>query len=155
MPDKNTITDLFSCQQIGKTCVVFNLRKASRALTQVYEEVMKPSGILPTQFTLLVVTRAMQPVAISKMAEVLVMDRTTLTRNLRPLERDGMLSVKPSRRDKRTREVRLTKKGLAHLELAVPLWQEAQQKVRESLGSGHLDRMIEDLTAAVAVATAN
>ncbi|MEW8118716.1 MAG: MarR family transcriptional regulator [Candidatus Thiodiazotropha sp.] len=128
---------------------MFNLRKASRVLTAVYEEVMKPSGILPTQFTLLVVTRALGPVAISRMAVVLAMDRTTLTRNLRPLEREGLVTVKPSRHDKRTREVNLTKKGMKRLELALPLWQEAQQKIRSALGGSRLDRMIEDLTAVV------
>lgn len=110
---------------------------------------MKPSGILPTQFTLLVVTRALGPVAISRMAVVLAMDRTTLTRNLRPLEREGLVTVKPSRHDKRTREVNLTKKGMKRLELALPLWQEAQQKIRSALGGSRLDRMIEDLTAVV------
>ncbi|MES9969584.1 MAG: MarR family transcriptional regulator [Candidatus Thiodiazotropha sp.] len=153
MSDKAINCDLNLCQEIGKSCAVFNLRKASRAVTQIYEEVMKPSGVLPTQFTLLVVTKAMQPIAISKMAEVLVMDRTTLTRNLRPLERDGMLAVKPDRQDKRARVVTLTKQGLAHLELALPLWQEAQERIRESLGSRRLDRIIEDLTAIVSVAT--
>ncbi len=110
---------------------------------------MKPSGILPTQFTLLVVTRSMGPVAISRMAEVLVMDRTTLTRNLRPLEREGLVTVKPSRHDRRTREVNLTKKGLRRLDLAIPLWKEAQQKIRTSLGESRLDQMIKDLTAVV------
>jgi DNA-binding MarR family transcriptional regulator len=99
-------------------------------MTQLYEEIMKPSGVLPTQFTLLVVIRAMGPVAISKMAEVLVMDRTTLTRNLKPMQREGWVSVRPSRQDKRAREVNLTEKGLQHLELALPLWHEAQQRIR-------------------------
>lgn len=152
MPENKLNCDIGMCQGIGQTCVMFNLRKASRALTQVYEEVMKPSGILPTQFTLLVVTRGMGPVAISRMAEVLVMDRTTLTRNLKPLERDGLVTVKPSRHDKRTREVNLTKKGVKQLELAVPLWREAQQKINASLGGERLDRMLEDLTAVVSSA---
>ncbi|PVV16792.1 MAG: hypothetical protein B6D77_00495 [gamma proteobacterium symbiont of Ctena orbiculata] len=149
MPVKNLNCDLQMCQEIGQTCAMFTLRKATRALTQVYEEIMKPSGILPNQFTLLVVIRAMGPVAITRMAEVLVMDRTTLTRNLKPLERDGLVTVKPSRHDKRSREVNLTKKGLKHLVQAVPLWREAQQKIRASLGGNRLDRMIADLTAVV------
>ncbi|MET0071197.1 MAG: MarR family transcriptional regulator [Candidatus Thiodiazotropha sp.] len=149
MKEKDNLCDLKMCREIGQSCAMFNLRKASRALTQLYEEILKPSGVLPTQFTLLVVTRAMEPVAISRMAEVLVMDRTTLTRNLKPLEREGWVSVRQSRRDKRTREVHLTKKGMRHLEQALPLWREAQQRVRESLGNSRLDRLIEDLTAVV------
>ncbi|MEW8505807.1 MAG: MarR family winged helix-turn-helix transcriptional regulator [Candidatus Thiodiazotropha sp.] len=142
------------CREIGQHCAMFNLRKASRALTQVYEEIMKPSGVLPNQFTLLVVTRAMGPVTISRMADVLVMDRTTLTRNLRPLERDGLVTVKPGQRDKRSREVDLTKKGVRRLEQALPLWQEAQQRIRTSLGGSRLERLIGDLTAVVHSAAA-
>ena len=149
---KTPTCDLRMCQEIGQSCAMFNLRKASRALTQLYEEIMKPSGVLPTQFSLMVVTRAMEPVAISKMAQVLVMDRTTLTRNLKPLEREGWVRVKPGRQDRRAREVSLTKKGVKHLEQALPLWNEAQRRIRDSLGNSRLDRMIEDLTAVVGAA---
>lgn len=86
---------------------------------------MKPSGVLPTQFTLLVATRTLGPIAISQMAEVLVMDQTMPTRNLKPLEREGLLSVVPGKEDQRSREMSLTSKGLKRLEQALPLWQEA------------------------------
>ncbi|MBL3529594.1 MAG: winged helix-turn-helix transcriptional regulator [gamma proteobacterium endosymbiont of Lamellibrachia anaximandri] len=148
----DTICDLEQCSLIGQTCAVFNLRKASRAVTKFYEEIMKPSGILPTQFTLLVVTRAFGPITISSMAELLVMDRTTLTRNLKPLEREGLLLVVPGKNDKRSREVSLTNKGLEHLEEALPLWQEAQSRIEQALGSLRLDRMLDDLTAVVSAA---
>jgi len=110
---------------------------------------MKTSGILPTQFTLLVATRARGPITISNMAEVLVMDRTTLTRNLKPLEREGLVSVAPGKDDQRSREVSLTSKGLKQLEQAFPLWQEAQRRIKSALGASRLDRMLDDLTAVV------
>lgn len=149
MAKQNISCDLKQCREIEQTCAVFNLRKASRVVTQLYEEIMKPSGILPTQFTLLVATRALGPIAISKMAEVLVMDRTTLTRNLKPLEREGLLSVAPGKDDQRSREVSLTSKGLKKLELALPLWKEAQHRIKQALGVSRLDRMLGDLTAVV------
>ena len=149
MAKQNTKCDLKQCREIEQTCAVFNLRKASRTVTQLYEEIMKPSGLLPTQFTLLVVTRALGPVAISRMAEALVMDRTTLTRNLKPLEREGLLSVSPGKADQRSREVSLTSNGLKQLEQALPLWQEAQRRVRRALGANRLDRMLGDLNAVV------
>jgi DNA-binding MarR family transcriptional regulator len=149
MRSKSPVCDLKLCQEIGRNCAVFNLRKASRAITQLYEESMKSSGILPTQFTLLVATRAMEPVTMSKMAEALVMDRTTLTRNLKPMEREGWVKVEPSREDKRSREIRLTKRGVKQLEQTVPLWQEAQQRVTQALGDSRLERMLQDLTAVV------
>jgi DNA-binding MarR family transcriptional regulator len=149
MAKQNTKCDLKQCREIEQTCAVFNLRKASRTVTQLYEEIMKPSGLLPTQFTLLVVTRALGPVAISRMAEALVMDRTTLTRDLQPLEREGLLSVSPGKADQRSREVSLTSNGLKQLEQALPLWQEAQRRVRRALGVNRLDRMLGDLNAVV------
>lgn len=149
MAKQNTRCDLKQCQEIEQTCAVFNLRKASRVVTQLYEETMKPSGILPTQFTLLVVTRALGPITISKMAEVLVMDRTTLTRNLKPLEREGLLTVAAGKDDQRSREVSLTGKGLKQLEQALPLWQEAQRRIKRAVGVSRLDRMLGDLSAVV------
>ncbi len=149
MAKQNTSCNLQQCREIEQTCAVFNLRKASRVVTQLYEEMMKPAGILPTQFTLLVVTRALGPVSISRMAEVLVMDRTTLTRNLKPLEREGLLSVRPGKDDKRSREVSLTSQGLKKLEQTLPLWKEAQRRIKKAVGVSRLDRMLDDLTAVV------
>jgi DNA-binding MarR family transcriptional regulator len=149
MAKQNTTLDLKQCMDIGQTCTVFNLRKASRVVTQLYEEIMKPSGILPTQFTLLVASRAWGPITISSMAEALVMDRTTLTRNLKPLERDGLLSVSPGKVDQRAREVSLTSKGLKQLKQALPLWNEAQRKIKQSLGATRLDNLLGNLDAVV------
>ena len=151
MAKQNTRCGLKQCLEIGQTCTVFNLRKASRAVTQLYEEIMKPSGILPTQFTLLVATRNRGPITISSMAEVLVMDRTTLTRNLKPLIRDGLLKVATGK-DQRSREVSLTPRGLQTLEQAIPLWSEAQRKIRKSLGTDRLDQLLGDVKAVVSAA---
>ncbi|MEN8177738.1 MAG: MarR family winged helix-turn-helix transcriptional regulator [Pseudomonadota bacterium] len=152
MTKRKTSCDLKQCREIGQTCTVFNLRKAARVVTQLYEEIMKSSGILPTQFTLLVAARAGGPIVISKMAEMLVMDRTTLTRNLKPLEREGLISVAPGKIDQRSREVSLTDKGLKQLEQALPLWQEAQRRIKRELGVSRLDRLLSDLTAVVSAA---
>lgn len=145
--------DLNHCQEIGQACAVFNLRKASRTVTQLYEDIMKPSSILPTQFTLLAATRAMGPVTISRMAKELVLDRTTLTRNLKPLEREGLLHVLSVKDDQRSREVSLTSKGLKKLEEALPYWQDAQNRTRQALGSNRLDRMLADLKTTVSTAS--
>ncbi len=145
MTKLNARFDLNHCDEIGKVCTVFNLRKASRAVTQLYEEIMRPSGTLPTQFTLLAATRAMGPVTISRMAKELVLDRTTLTRNLKPLERKGLLVVVCVKDDQRSREVSLTSKGIRKLEESIPYWIDAQNKTRQALGSERLDRMIADL----------
>ena len=79
------------------------------------------------------------------------MDRTTLTRNLKPLIRDGLLKVATGK-DQRSREVSLTPRGLQTLEQAIPLWNEAQRKIRKSLGTDRLDQLLGDLKAVVSAA---
>ena len=152
MTDKHRHCDSEQCRQIAQTCIGVNLRKASRAVTQLYEEVMRPCGLLPTQFSLLVATRRLGPVSISSLAEALVMDRTTLTRNLKPLERDGFLVVKPGKDDQRSREVTLTTKGLDQLERALPLWKKAQQRMTQELGTDRLNQLLGNLAATVSIA---
>lgn len=151
MGGTNSKLDLKQCHQLGPTCAVFNLRKAARAVTQRYEEIMKPSGLLPTQFTLLMAICALGPVTISRLAEALLMDRTTLTRNLKPLERDGLLEVMPGK-DQRSREARLTEQGRRQLEQALPLWRQAQNRMRRAFGAKRLEGLLGDLTDIATVA---
>ena len=129
-------------------CAVFNLRKASRALTQVYDDALRDSGLRSTQFALLNTVRILSPVTLGRLAEPLVTDRTTLTRNLRPLERENLVRVEAGD-DRRERVVSITRKGDAVLERALPLWQGAQKRVAEILGERRLERMLSDLSALV------
>src|SRR5918911_2099329 len=91
-------------------CACFNTRKASRALTQLYDDVLRPSGLRITQFTLLMVLRGYGPMSINNLAEATVTDRTTLTRNLAILEEQGLVRSQ-SGSDARVRIVELTKAG--------------------------------------------
>ncbi len=122
----------------------FNLRKASRLMAQAYDRYLQPSGLTNTQFTLLAVTSSRGPISITELAGVLGMDRTTLTRNLRLVEREGLLEVTAGR-DARTRDVRLTAKGSKTLKKAMPLWQEAQTRVVETLGRAHWRDLVKEL----------
>lgn len=149
MTKLNNTVGVKECQEFGKTCVVYNLRRASRAVTQLYEEKLKPSGLLPTQFTLLAAVRVLGPVQMSIIAKELILDRTTLTRNIRPLEREGLLSVVYAKSDQRLREISITKKGMKKLEQAIPCWQEAQDIATKMLSPSRLDRMLGDLRATV------
>src|SRR3954469_8883577 len=88
-------------------CTCFNLRKAARAVTQMYDEFLRPSGLRSTQFSLLMLIRGEGPIRITDLAERAVMDRTTLKRNVELLEREGLARVEAGE-DARVREVRLT-----------------------------------------------
>lgn len=127
--------------EVVSTCACFNLRKAARTVTQHFDEILKPSGLLITQFTILVAVEMAQTATINQLAEILVMDRTTLTRNLKPLEREGWLKIE-SGRDRRTREIGLTPEGKAILAKALPLWKQAQDSVVEAFGQQRLNILL-------------
>ncbi len=132
-------------------CTCFNLRKAARAVTQLYDATLEPSAIRATQFSLLATLRFAGKLPISRLAEAIVMDRTTLTRNLRPLEKHGLVAVAPGR-DRRTREVRLTARGRKRLARAVPLWRKAQAHMSRALGAARRGRLLSELDLAIAAA---
>jgi DNA-binding MarR family transcriptional regulator len=115
------------------SCTCFNLRKAARVVTQVYDEALQSSGLRGTQFTLLAVLDQMQSPAVSELARVMVMDRTTLSRNLRPLEKKGWIKSLPGA-DRRIRELTLTASGRKMLARAMPLWKKAQKDLVDRLG---------------------
>jgi DNA-binding MarR family transcriptional regulator len=129
-------------------CACFNLRKATRAVTQLYDDALRPAGLRCTQFSLLTLLKASGTVAMTRLAEAAVMDRTTLARNLEVLDREGLVRIRPGE-DARVREIELTRAGVAKLKEAFPLWREAQRTVREGLGPGRLSRLLADLSLAV------
>ncbi len=129
-------------------CTFANLRKASRALSQIYDAALQPVGLKATQLTLLATLERRGVVPVSQLAETLVMDRTTLTRNLKPLAARGLVAVEPGE-DRRVRQVILTAPGRALLEAARPLWARAQRGVVERLGRGRWSGLLDDLAATV------
>lgn len=136
--------------QVVSTCACFSLRKASRVITQRFDEVLKPSGFLITQFTILVAVAMAKSGNINELAEILVMDRTTLTRNLKPLEREGWLKSEPGQ-DQRTRVISLTTDGEAALAEALPLWKQAQNSVEEVLGQQRWSALLSHLAETTAL----
>lgn len=131
---------------INPKCSCFNLRKATRAVTQFFDHQLEPAGIRATQFTLLVSMASVSARTLTEMANTLVMDRTTLTRNLKPLEKLGFIqTIEP--RDKRSKAYALTEKGRETLEKGIPLWYQAQTRIQEALGDERFGRILQDLDA--------
>ncbi len=135
-------------------CVCFHIRKSARAITQLYEDALRPTGLRATQFSLLVAIRVMGTATINGLAKALVMDRTTLTRNLKPLEKHGFVRIMPGKGDRREREVTLTLTGQEILSEALPLWRTVQESVIEAMGQGRATRLLKDLSATVELAPA-
>ncbi len=140
----------FGHQQASETmaCACFNLRKATRAVTQMYEERLREAGLKATQFTLLSAIHNLGPISIGELADRIVMDQSTLTRNLRLLQRDGLIQIQPGT-DRRVREVELTDAGQATRKKALPLWRQAQKEITDKLGGERFARLLDDLSATV------
>lgn len=134
-----------------RNCMCFNLRKAARAVTQIYDEVLRPTGLRSTQHSLLRVLEIAGTVSVSKLADLAVMDRTTLARNLDLLERERLVRIQPGK-DARVREVTLTDAAQKRLAAALPYWEKAQAQVTSKLGAGRSDRLLTDLSATISAA---
>lgn len=139
-------------ETVLKTCTCLAVRRASRAVSQAYDEALAPQGITSGQFTLLAQIKLRGQSTISSLARRLVMERTTLTRNLRLLQDREMVALTEGAEDKRKRLVGLTDHGEVVLARAMPYWEAAQDRLMQQLGrSGWtraleaLDRLIDDL----------
>jgi DNA-binding MarR family transcriptional regulator len=110
------------------------LRKAARRVTQIYDRHLEAAGLTITQFGVLASLLTAGRMAIGPLAEQLLMDPTTLTRNLQPLQREGLVVIESDRRDRRVRWVSLSDAGRQALERARPAWREAQEHVRKLIG---------------------
>ncbi len=115
-------------------CVCNTLRMASRAVTQLYDDVLRPSGLRVTQFSILAMIARMGEANLRQLEDTLAIDQTTLTRSLNLLERDRVIERVPHS-DGRIKALRLTSKGRRALETARPLWARAQDKVLRELGT--------------------
>lgn len=123
-----------ACSTVAAECVCSNLRRAARSVTQSFDRVLRPSGIRASQMPILVALAIADRAPISLIGRQLGMDRTTLTRNLRPLERAGLVQVAGAPDDGRQRLAALTPAGVRALARALPLWRRAQAEALERLG---------------------
>jgi DNA-binding MarR family transcriptional regulator len=134
-----------------ENCVCFNLRRVARAVTQFYDAEMRRHGIRPTQGTVLAVLRAKDSWNMAELSDRLGMDRTTLVRNLRPLQREGLVQASGGGRGNRV-ELTITTKGRKQIEKLTPAWKSAQSAVVKTLGEKRWSTILSELeTAALAL----
>lgn len=114
-------------------CASFNFRKAARAVTQLFDKTLAPSGLRSTQLGILLAAGIYEKATMSQLAEIIVADRTTLTRALKPLLRRGLLVNIPGK-DKRKNGISLTLKGHKACRKAAPYWKKAQAQVVRGFG---------------------
>ncbi len=132
-------------------CTIANLRKATRAVTQVYNAGLRPVGLQVTQFTVISALARLGDTPLTRLADALVMDRTTLTRNLKPLVEKRLVRIEQDE-DQRVRIVSLTDEGKTVLEDALPYWREAQSRLVDGLGQKRWSAFLDDLETTIGVA---
>jgi DNA-binding MarR family transcriptional regulator len=126
------------------TCTCSELRKAARAITLLYDDALKSSGLLSTQFGVLQIICDIVSIRISDLAGKLGMDRTTLTRNLSVLERQGFIEISQGK-DHRTRIVTATQKGRSAVAKAILLWNKIQYNVKQEMGESSWHELMQNL----------
>ena len=131
-------------------CMCANLRRASRALSQRYDEALRPQGLTITQFTIMQALSLTGEVSQGKLGEILAMDSTTLTRTLNIMKRHGWIAVRRGT-DRRERRLSLSPGGVAKFNGAQPAWKSAQTEVRAQLGEtrwNHFTNLVNEVTLA-------
>jgi DNA-binding MarR family transcriptional regulator len=148
------MSDADNAVRIPVACTCSRVRKAARRVSQIFDQALEPYGLTISQYGILVALRQNDGVSIGQLAERMVMDPTSLTRSLKPLERQGFISLATDPNDRRARRLSLTPDGLAAMRAARPGWIMAQTAVETALGldetlalNASLDRALEQLTS--------
>jgi DNA-binding MarR family transcriptional regulator len=116
-------------------CNCFVVRSAARHVTQLYDQFLAPVGLHVTQFSILAKLKRFGPMTINALAKEMVMDRTTLGRNVLPLERDGLIKIEASATDGRAKQLHLTKAGEKRLLAGREAWTQAQARFEDRFGA--------------------
>ena len=125
----------------AENCNCLAVRQAARHITQFYDQCLAPSGLRTTQFSILAKLKRLGPMTINALAADLVMDRTTLGRNILPLQREGLIAVVKGRTDRRSKELRVTEAGAERLRTAVKGWAEAQTRFEAVFGANRTSEL--------------
>lgn len=132
---------------VRDTCLCLHLQRAARKVARYFDEALRPLELTHGQFSLLMSLNRPAPPKIGDVAALLAMDRTTLTANLKPLERRGLVKVVVDNDDRRGRRLTLTQEGRTRLQAAVPIWKRSHAALERTLGGGGADRVRADLRA--------
>ena len=127
--------------QVRDTCLCLHAQRAARALARRFDEALRPVGLTSGQFSLLNALNRPEPPSIGAVAQLLAMDRTTLTAALKPLEREGLVAVAADPGDRRSRLLRLTGRGQEVLASAVPIWRDLHAAIEARLPASEPDRL--------------
>jgi DNA-binding MarR family transcriptional regulator len=144
---KRTVTAISVTQQVRDTCLCLHVQRAARAVARRYDDALRPMQLTNGQFSLLMSLNRTEAPSIGSVAALLAMDRTTLTANLKPLERRGLVKVAVDAADRRSRLMSLTPAGRTLLAATIPLWKRAQTMNERLVSPSGCNRLRADLRA--------
>jgi DNA-binding MarR family transcriptional regulator len=133
--------------RVHDSCLCLHVQRAARAVARRYDELLRPLGLNNGQFSLLMSLNRAEAASMGQVARVLAMDRTTLTANLKPLLRRGLLQIEVDDADRRSRRLRLTDAGHGLLARALPLWKRAQAANLQLVSNHDPGRLLAELLA--------
>ncbi|MGD0365936.1 MAG: MarR family winged helix-turn-helix transcriptional regulator [Acidobacteriaceae bacterium] len=133
--------------RVRDSCLCLHLQRAARALARRFDDALRPVQLTNGQFSLLISLNRPNPPGMASVADLLGMDRTTLTAALKPLERRGLLKITPDPSDRRSRRLHLTPQGKTLLARAVPIWERTSRQVETLLGDSNPDALRRNLLA--------
>ena len=144
---KKNVLPRATARLVGRTCLCLHVQRAARALARRFDEAFRPVGLTNTQFSLLMALNRPRAPNMRQVSDVLAMDRTTVTANLKPLERRGLVRVSVDSSDKRSRRLALTAAGLDLLARVLPAWRRTHDAIERDLAPADPDRLRETLRA--------
>lgn len=133
--------------EVRDSCLCLHIQRAARALARRFDQALRPFALTNGQFSLLMSLNRPQPPSMGPVADLLAMDRTTLTAALKPLQRRGLVTTSPDPFDRRSRLLQLTPEGRALLARAMPVWKSTHHEVEQQIPSGDPDSLRATLRA--------
>jgi DNA-binding MarR family transcriptional regulator len=133
--------------EVRDTCLCLHLQRAARTVARRFDDALRPFSLTSGQFSLLMSLNRPEPPTIGNVSALLAMDRTTLTANLKPLERKGLLKVGVDAEDRRSRRLLITQNGRALLRAALPVWRREHRVIEAILDGSNLERLRSNLRA--------
>lgn len=140
-PDESAALPYAATLEVRDACLCLHVQRAARALARRFDEALRPVELSSGQFSLLTSLNRPEPPTIGSVAALLAMDRTTLTANLKPLERRGLLKIAIDKEDRRSRRLSITAAGRALLRKAYPLWKATHVEVEFLIAPGSAENL--------------
>lgn len=142
-----TEIDLQSRLLVNRSCFGLNVQRAARVVAKKFDDAFRPLGINHWQFSMLMTLHVPNGLSVNELASLLVVDRTTITANVKPLERAGFLTVRVDEEDARSRRIELTDKGSEVLNAAFPVWKRINAEISSSIGKGTAEDILDGLAS--------